>query len=122
MPPLPDDADPAELANRLAAQAELLAVSAGLQVMHDTVRSDELRCLVAEAHELARRGREVAERHRRLALAEAAAGQVLDEGLLLLDAEPDHDFPFDAARAARAAVSRLLAAADWSEPPGLLPH
>lgn len=122
MPPLPDDVDPAELASRLAAQAELLAVSAGLQVMHDTGLSDELLGLVAEAHELARRGREVAERHRRLAQAEAAAGQIIDEGLLLLDAELELDFPFDPAHAARVAVDRLLAAADRTEPQGQLPH
>ena len=122
MPPFPDDTDPTELASRLAAQAELLAVSAGLYASLDPVRSKELRSLVAEAHELARRGREVAEHHRRLAQAEAAAGRALDEGLMLAEPDLDEDVGFDPARQARFVVSRFLAAADRSESPGPLPH
>ena len=122
MPPLPEYADPAELASRLAAQAELLAVSAGLHAIREPARVHELRDLVAEAHELARRGRAVAEHHRRLALAEAAVGRVLDEGLMLADPDFDDDVGFDAARQARAVVSRFLASADRDDSSGTLPH
>lgn len=121
MPPISDDADPAEQARRLSAQAELLAVSASLYARLDPDCVDEMRTLVAEAHALARRGREVAEHHRRLAQAEADAGRVLDEGLRLIDLDLVDD-AFDPARQARAVVSRVLAGSERGRPIRKLPH
>ena len=133
MPSLPDDADPVEVARRLSAQAELLAMNAGREALRDPAASGELRLLAAEARDLARRGREVAEHHRRLAVAEAEAGRVLDEGLADTSPAPDTGFVSgpaidpvtDPAGAARAAVARFLARADrrpLASPTGSLPH
>jgi hypothetical protein len=133
MPSLPDDADPVEVASRLSAQAELLAVNAGREALRDPAASGELRQLAFEARELARRGREVAERHRRLAEAEAEAGRVLDEGLADTSPAPDAAFASgpaidpvtDPAGAARVAVARFLARAECLPlvlQTGSLPH
>jgi hypothetical protein len=132
MPCFPDDADPVEMACRLSAQAELLALNAGREALRDPTASRELQRLAAEARELARRGREVAEHHRLLAAAEALAAQVLDDGPdegMLVDGGVDGASlpdPFtDPARAARRAVERFLARAEQPASflrPGNLPH
>ena len=133
MPSLPDDADPVEVARRLSAQAELLAMNAGREALRDPAASGELRQLAREARDLASRGREVAEHHRRLAIAEAEAGRVLDEGLAdpvtagdgALAPGPMIDPVIDPAGAARAAVARFLARAErhpLASPTGSLPH
>ncbi len=82
MPASPDDcAFPAELARRLAAQAELLALSAAMEASRFPLIGPELLELADQARDLVRLGASLAERQDGFSRAVAQAGRVIDEGL-----------------------------------------
>ena len=82
MPVSPDDcAFPAELARRLAAQAELLALSAAQEASRFPLIGPELLDLADQARDLVRLGTSLAERQDGFSRAVAQAGRVIAEGL-----------------------------------------
>jgi hypothetical protein len=82
MPVSPDDCVfPAELARRLAAQAELLALSAAMEASRFPLIGPDLLELADQARDLVRLGNSLAERQDGFSRAVAQAGRVIDEGL-----------------------------------------
>ena len=82
MPVSPDECVfPAELARRLAAQAELLALSAAVEASRFPLIGPDLLELADQARDLVRLGNSLAERQSGFSRAVAQAGRVIDEGL-----------------------------------------
>ncbi len=120
LPESDHSASPAELARMLAVQAEMLALNAAIESARGGGHGAQLRALAEEAWQLARRGKETAERHERLALAESAAGQILDQGLAVapIELEPADDLE----RFTHQSAGRMIALAERAERAPLIAH